>query len=238
MSLPSLRTHQGLLAGIVLVAALGKPCPVVAQRIPDSPFELGLTIGATPNYPKAFDRCGTGFAGSFGGRLAARLTTFWHAELRTDIVSGVATSPCFVCEACFCSFDRCVIPPPATGSYVVRDGRFDPPLFGSSFWITRLDSDWTVARHASKEWRVGVGVGRMWGKHLWTPQLASSLHWGSGSFRGIVEVSVWRYTVQRTDIENSYLNGQLVSQAFTREPIHETTVFLNIGLALHRFGKR
>ena len=227
-----LRRHPVLLTATLLVVTWSGPSTAAAQRAASSSFEAGLTLGATPHLPSAFDPCHF-LAGSFGGRLALRLASFWHVDVRTDIVGNVGAPPiCFVCEACVCSFDRCVAPPPATGPYVLRDGRYDPPLSGSSFWISRLGSEWTVATHGSLGWRVGIGVGRIWGKHLWTPQLTSGFHWGSGLVRGILELSLWQYTVQRTDVESTYLDGQLVSQTLSREPIHETTVFLNLGFAI------
>jgi hypothetical protein len=233
------KRHQRLLAWILFVETLSGPTAARAQRTLGSPIEVGFTIGATPNYPPAFRDyyCYSSFAGSLGGRLAVRLASFWHADVRTAFVSGLQSKgPCFVCEACNgCSFGQCV-GLPFVGPYVIRDGYYESPLYGSSFAITRLGSDWTILTHAGKEWRVGIGVGRMWTKHVWTPQVASSVHWDVGSLRGMVEVSLWRYTLQRTDITYSFLNGELVDRTLSQEPIHETTLFVNLGLALHGSG--
>jgi hypothetical protein len=240
MPFPVSDGHQRFLAWILFVATLSGPSAARAQRTPGSPIELGFTIGATPNYPPAFRDYyrNNSLAGSLEGRLALRLASFWHADVRAGVVSGLhSEGPSFVCEACNgCSFGQCVAGPPFVGPYVIRDGYYESPFDGSSFATTRLGSDWTVLTRAGKEWRVGIGIGRMWTKHVWTPQVASSVHWDVGPLRGMVEMSLWRYTLQRTDITRSFLNGQLVDETVSQEPIHETTLFVNLGLALHGSG--
>ena len=224
--------RSSLLAGILVAAVLSSPTIGVAQQALPGRFEVGLTLGATPNLSPAFDRCGTRVAGRLGSRLGYRLPSSWHLDLRTEMVASGSNSTCFICEACFCSFGRCVPGPPSAGPYVAHDGRFEPPLPGSRFWTTSLGSEWTAADRPGHEWRVRVGLGRLWSKRVWVPQMASSFHWGAGPVRGIFEFGLWHYTLRRTDVEAWYLDGQIVSQARSRVPIHETTLFVDVGFTI------
>ena len=226
------------LAALSVAAILGSPLSVAAQGSRAGAWEAGLSVGATPNLSLAFTRCDFRGAGKLAGRLGYRLARSWHLDVRTEVVRDGGPSTCFACEACFCSFDRCVAPPPVVGPYVIRDGRFAPLLDGSPLWSTSLGSQWTVAERPGHEWRVRAGLGRLWGTRLWAPQVSSSFDWGAGPLRATFELGLWHYTVQRTDVETSFFDGQIVSQTTSGVPVHETTFFFDLGLTIRSVRER
>jgi len=224
--------QTGVLLATLLLAVSG-PALGYAQSRATSRFEAGLTIGGSANEPLAFANCGSRVAGRVGGRLGFRLAPSWHVDLRTQIVSGIGAPICFLCEACFCSFGHCVPFPPSAGPYVNHDGYYASPLAGSTFVMTSVGAERRLLGTPFGEWRVRGGAARIWNKHLWAPELSSSLHFGSGMIGGVFEVGVSHYSLHRTDTATSYLDGQVVGTTTSLVPVHETTIYVDVGFTIH-----
>lgn len=222
-----------LLTGAVISVTLGCPSPARGQSGLIDRLEVSATLGATPNQPRAFADCNSPIAGRLGARLALRVAPAWRVDFRNQGEFGVDSSICFRCEACaYCSFDRC-LQPPVVGPYAIRDGHYESPIRGSIFMATGLGIERTILGGKLAQLRVHAGASRIWIKRLWVPELSTALHFGRGLLRGVVEISLWHYTLPRTDVTTSLLNGQAVGSKTEQVRVHENTFYLDVGFTLH-----
>lgn len=181
----------------------------------------GVTLGLTPNLAEAFSHdqlCPKRSGVSVSARMTVALTEVIQLEALAEEFNG-PRSDCVGAPA---------PPVPPSGSYTrvldYYDGRItDPPT------VLALRVGASLPKSGALTLRPYVGVARLTGKGITTPQAGLSILGGGSQLRLLFEIEGWWYSVPKQHLEEEFFDGQRVRRSLTENAVRNFTTIFRLG---------
>lgn len=166
---------------VVAVGLLVTWSPLRAQEPHRGDITLGLGVGLFADYPADFGgaSCEQG-AGGMTALIRRAVSTVVSVEAGATVTSGVGLATC--------ALD--LRPAPLDGEVYTRTS-LDEAITGESFFATNLSAFVDPFATDPVGPRLRLGVGRLWGKKLWTWVYGAGLRLQLGSNAIVLDVERW-----------------------------------------------